>query len=105
MIGVLTYDNIGNDWYRIKVTYTSLEVLQKTRIYPSELNSTSSIWVYGAQLILVLVKILTSTKMPPENMPLHSRLYNFIFYFFITAFALVVIHTLLYFVKQWSSYE
>lgn len=49
--GVLNYVDVGNGWYRIFTTYTSLEAPQRTRIYTDSV-STTSLFIWGAQLEL-----------------------------------------------------
>jgi len=47
--GVLNYVDVGNGWYRIFTTYTSLEAAQRTRIL-TDTVSTTSLFIWGAQL-------------------------------------------------------
>ena len=49
-LGVTTFEDYGNGWYRIISTYTALEDAQKARIYPTA-STNQSVYLWGAQLV------------------------------------------------------
>ena len=48
--GTLTFEAVGNDWYRIFAYYTSVETIQRVRIFPDKIASGKSVYVWGYQL-------------------------------------------------------
>ena len=49
VLGITTFTSVGNDWYRIISTYTSVESPQRARIIPTT-STNQSIFLWGAQL-------------------------------------------------------
>jgi len=49
LVGISTFQDYGNGWYRIISTYTSLESVQRPRIIPTLLTN-QSVYIWGAQL-------------------------------------------------------
>jgi len=49
-LGVTTFEDYGNGWYRIISTYTALEDAQRARIYPTT-STDQSVYLWGAQLV------------------------------------------------------
>jgi hypothetical protein len=50
LTGVTTFQDVGDGWYRITSTYTSLEAAQRPRVLPSTLGSNQSVYLWGSQL-------------------------------------------------------
>jgi hypothetical protein len=48
--GTLTFESVGNDWYRIFGNFTSVETVQRVRISPDSTASGKSVYVWGYQL-------------------------------------------------------
>jgi hypothetical protein len=48
--GTLTFEAVGNDWYRIFANYTSVETVQRVRVRPDTITSGKSIYLWGYQL-------------------------------------------------------
>lgn len=49
-LGVTTFEDYGDGWYRIISTYTALEDAQRARIYPTT-STNQSVYLWGAQLV------------------------------------------------------
>ena len=49
-LGVTTFEDYGNGWYKIISTYTALEDAQKARIYPTS-STNQSVFLWGSQLV------------------------------------------------------
>jgi hypothetical protein len=49
LTGTTTFQDIGNNWYRITSTYTSLEATQRPRILPTQ-TTNQSVFLWGAQV-------------------------------------------------------
>jgi len=48
--GVTTFTDEGNGWYRLVSTYTSLESVQRPRVYPASGTANTSVYLWGGQL-------------------------------------------------------
>jgi hypothetical protein len=48
--GTLTFESVGNDWYKIFGNFTSVETIQRVRISPDATASGKSVYLWGFQL-------------------------------------------------------
>jgi hypothetical protein len=48
--GTLTFESVGNDWYRIFAYFTSVETVQRVRVRPDNTVGGKSIYLWGYQL-------------------------------------------------------
>ena len=48
--GTLTFESVGNDWYRIFGNFTSVETVQRVRVSPDNAATGKSVYLWGFQL-------------------------------------------------------
>jgi hypothetical protein len=49
-LGASTVESLGGDYYKVAVTYTATEVIQRARFYPDNLDGNKSVILYAWQL-------------------------------------------------------